>query len=133
MIVCFFICWLPYHLLRIVYVSLSLTNSWTVSIKSAYLYIHNFVGVLYYGNSMLNPFLYSLCSRRFQQRLKEVLTEIKSMINRLISIRRKPGHTEEMEMKSMGKAKDCHISINHLSLSCENLGHTSFEYHSSFM
>ena len=71
-IVCFFICWTPYHVQKLAFIFITLNKSWNETSVVVYQYSHHIAGCLFYVNCMLNPFLYSLCSQRFRTELCKI-------------------------------------------------------------
>ena len=79
----FFFCWTPFHAQRLMFVFVTLKGEWSKSLTRAQHILfmisgqnQNFsliktkdliLGVFYYFNSTLNPVLYSLLSKRFQE------------------------------------------------------------------
>ena len=85
-VVAFFICWIPFHSQRLMFVVVTLYREWTVGLQQVtYFCQRHFVcvtkdfvsqaqhvlfmvsGVFYYFNSILNPILYTIMSKRFRR------------------------------------------------------------------
>ncbi|KAK3608461.1 hypothetical protein CHS0354_035466 [Potamilus streckersoni] len=73
-VVAFFICWAPYHAQRLLTVY---NTKWTPALfdfQSSLFYIS---GVLYFVGSTVNPILYNVMSKRYQQAFKETILRCK--------------------------------------------------------
>lgn len=84
-VVAFFICWIPFHSQRLMFVVVTLYREWTVGLQQATYFFQTFClrhqrncdqaqhvlfmvsGVFYYFNSILNPILYTIMSKRFRR------------------------------------------------------------------
>ena len=84
-VVAFFICWIPFHSQRLMFVVVTLYREWTVGLQQASYFCSNILfasleflsqaqhvlfmvsGVFYYFNSILNPILYTIMSKRFRR------------------------------------------------------------------
>lgn len=120
-IICFLVCWTPYHVQRIMFVFVTKTESWTPKlfetaeilhlISGKYFYqstgqkkkfrnvlflsyiqisTHNeirtmssFLGCCYFLSSTINPFLYSLLSKRFRRGFHDLKHKLKGYVNRI--------------------------------------------------
>lgn len=80
LIISFFICWLPYHSQKLFFVINNSRDIWTENMLTYYEYAHRIAGLFYYLHSMLNPFLYSLCSQKFRT---EIIGMTKQWLDRL--------------------------------------------------
>ena len=68
-ICCFMICWLPYHLQRTGFVILTYKNHWGPFWRMVHKHFYHVSGAFYYLNSFFNPFLYTILSRRYRDRM----------------------------------------------------------------
>ena len=66
-VVAFFICWLPFHSQRLMFVVVTLYGEWTLPLQQAQHVLFMVSGVFYYFNSILNPILYTIMSKRFRR------------------------------------------------------------------
>ena len=63
------ICWLPYHLQRTGFVILTYKNYWGPFWRTVHKHFYHVSGAFYYLNSFFNPFLYTILSRRYRDRM----------------------------------------------------------------
>merc|ERR1719210_2412149 len=66
-VVAFFICWTPFHSQRLLFVVVTLYGSWTEILQQVQHVLFMVSGVFYYFNSILNPILYTIMSKRFRR------------------------------------------------------------------
>lgn len=69
MVICFFVCWSPYHTQRLVFALLSLTEGWNATNTYIHYYLYLASGVGYYLSCCVNPFVYCIMSKRFRRGL----------------------------------------------------------------
>ncbi|KAG5670529.1 hypothetical protein PVAND_000787 [Polypedilum vanderplanki] len=73
-VICFFLCWFPFHLQRLVYIYASYSGNYNSEIIiSFFTYTTYISGILYYLSTCINPILYNLMSNKFRQAFKETL------------------------------------------------------------
>jgi len=66
-IVCFLICWTPYHVQRIMFVVVTKKDLWNKRILDIQDTLHMIAACCYFLSPVLNPFLYCLLSKRFRR------------------------------------------------------------------
>merc|ERR1719411_2420175 len=71
-VVAFFICWLPFHSQRLMFVVVTLYGDWTLPLQQAQHVLFMVSGVFYYFNSILNPILYTILSKRFRRGFSDI-------------------------------------------------------------
>ncbi|XP_073674449.1 C3a anaphylatoxin chemotactic receptor-like [Garra rufa] len=71
-VLAFFICWLPYHILELYYISAEI-NQWSESAKEVLLNTDFVVNCLTFFNSCLNPILYVFMCDEYKKKLKQSL------------------------------------------------------------
>ncbi|XP_056612025.1 C3a anaphylatoxin chemotactic receptor-like [Triplophysa dalaica] len=71
----FFICWFPYHVLQLCYVS-AVKNNWSKSVVMKLYTAQRFVICLVYLNSCLNPILYVFMCDEYKTKLKRSLLQV---------------------------------------------------------
>ena len=76
LIVTFLFCWLPYHIDRVVYLTLTWTDSWTDTRHEFMNHYYLISGIFYYFNCVCNPCLYGLFSSRFRNGFKKLLSNL---------------------------------------------------------
>jgi len=76
----FFFCWTPFWTQRIMFVLVTLFESWSGTLTQVQHVLFTISGVFYYFNSVLNPILYSLMSKRFRRGFSDIK---RSFVNRL--------------------------------------------------
>jgi len=69
----FFICWIPFHTQRLLFVYVTLYGSWTEKLRTINHELFYVAGCFYYFNSTINPLLYSVMSNRFRVAFRETL------------------------------------------------------------
>ncbi|XP_028667976.1 neurotensin receptor type 1 [Erpetoichthys calabaricus] len=63
-VVAFVVCWLPYHIRRLMY---CYVNHWPTFLYDFYHYFYMVTNVLFYVSSVINPVLYNLVSTNYRQ------------------------------------------------------------------
>ncbi|KAE8594236.1 hypothetical protein XENTR_v10019513 [Xenopus tropicalis] len=103
-VVVFFICWFPYHVLSVLEVVMHHTNNRTL--KSAVLIGTPLATSLAFFNSCLNPFLYVFLGRDFKESLrKSILSAFESAFSE------EPGKTNESHVRSRSlSAQESHFT-----------------------
>ena len=71
-VVAFFICWIPFHSQRLMFVVVTLYGEWSPRISEAQHVLFMVSGVFYYFNSILNPILYTIMSKRFRRGFHDI-------------------------------------------------------------
>jgi len=71
-VVAFFICWTPFHSQRLLFVVVTLYGSWTERLQQVQHVLFMVSGVFYYFNSILNPILYTILSKRFRRGFSDI-------------------------------------------------------------
>ncbi|XP_048015646.1 C3a anaphylatoxin chemotactic receptor-like [Megalobrama amblycephala] len=71
-VLAFFICWLPYHVYKLYYISAK-ENQWSDSAKEVLSKMNVVVSFLVHLNSCLNPILYVFMCEEFKKKLKQSL------------------------------------------------------------
>ena len=71
-VVAFFLCWIPFHSQRLLFVVVTLFGNWTSSLQQVQHILFMISGVAYYFNSILNPILYSILSKRFRRGFNDI-------------------------------------------------------------
>ena len=66
-VVAFFICWIPFHSQRLMFVVVTLYGEWSPRTQYTQHVLFMVSGVFYYFNSILNPILYTIMSKRFRR------------------------------------------------------------------
>ncbi|KTG40670.1 hypothetical protein cypCar_00030444 [Cyprinus carpio] len=74
-ILAFFICWLPYHILEFYYISAE-ENQWSESAKKVLLKTEAVMNCLAFLNSCLNPILYVFMCDEYKKKLKQSLLPV---------------------------------------------------------
>ncbi len=67
MVICFFLCWFPYHCQRLVFATLTLTGGWDAATSRAHYYLWLASGLGYYLSCCVNPLVYCVMSGRFRR------------------------------------------------------------------
>ncbi|KAG8131629.1 hypothetical protein E2320_009537, partial [Naja naja] len=65
-VIAFVVCWLPYHVRRLMYCYIS-ENQWSDFLFDFYHYFYMLTNILFYVSSAINPVLYNLVSTNFRQ------------------------------------------------------------------
>ncbi|XP_034297221.1 neurotensin receptor type 1 [Pantherophis guttatus] len=65
-VIAFVVCWLPYHVRRLMYCYIS-ENQWSDFLYDFYHYFYMLTNILFYVSSAINPVLYNLVSTNFRQ------------------------------------------------------------------
>lgn len=68
-VICFFVCWAPFHGQRLVYIWAMkyMDDPW---IRMIFIFTTYASGILYYVSTCINPILYNLMSNKFRQAFK---------------------------------------------------------------
>lgn len=81
----FFFCWSPFHSQRLMFVLVTLYGSWTKTLTSAQHILFVISGIFYYFNSVLNPILYSVMSKRFRRGFSDIRQNLLNKIYKIQS------------------------------------------------
>ncbi|XP_039214134.1 neurotensin receptor type 1 [Crotalus tigris] len=65
-VIAFVVCWLPYHVRRLMYCYIS-EKQWSDFLYDFYHYFYMLTNILFYVSSAINPVLYNLVSTNFRQ------------------------------------------------------------------
>ncbi|TRY79836.1 hypothetical protein TCAL_10918 [Tigriopus californicus] len=84
-VICFFLCWSPYHTQRLVFATLTLTGGWNTQTTYIHYYLWLASGIGYYVSCCINPLVYCVMSRRFRRGLKNVSNCMASSSNSSIA------------------------------------------------
>ena len=85
-ITCFYICWAPYYMFKLLFLIGTLTNKINRSLSRPCMYAYYVVEALFFINSLLNPFLYAFYCRRFKTSSKYLLRKIFNRVNCLFGV-----------------------------------------------
>ena len=72
------VCWLPHHLIRTGAVILTYRNSWSPFWETVHKYLYHVSGAFYFFNSITNPFLYTLLSKTYYNRVQKFWEKLKT-------------------------------------------------------
>ncbi|OWF37637.1 neuropeptides capa receptor-like [Mizuhopecten yessoensis] len=71
-VIAFFACWAPFHSQRLMTIYVK-QHQWTKELYTVQDYLFYISGALYFFNSTINPILYNLMSKKYQQAFKRTL------------------------------------------------------------
>merc|ERR1712141_631637 len=102
-ILCFLICWTPYHIQRIMFVVVNMKSGWE-QFHSLHETLHVVSGCCYFLSAVVNPFLYSLLSKRFRRGFHDLVRNTKIWFRNFpivvrISMRQTSGGTKESDKR----------------------------------
>lgn len=72
-LVCFIICRTPLHIEKAIFTVITLTNRWDEKTLHYHGILKMIAGIAFYTNATVNPFLYSLLSKRFRRGFQDLL------------------------------------------------------------
>jgi len=78
----FFFCWTPFHTQRLMFVLVTLFDTWSPTLTQVQHVLFTTSGVFYYFNSVVNPILYSLMSKRFRRGFADIKRNLIQRINK---------------------------------------------------